>query len=280
MKKIALVVTGIVLSLTLYGCSGKDPAAEGGQPVFLQDMALDMSKEETQEERSAGGSQGEIMPGGVMGETWPEEAGMISGTPESSQPAVYEPAKDIRNRDPEEIKQYLAQYPDSLQELSEEECYVVLHGQEYSGREYLNSFMGNVQAEIPDELVVVQFTVEGDPILIYLNYNEEDIYSVEDASRDAWAGDGEKYFEKNYDSVWLSGEADTEGNHYLSLYALQEQDMIVEVFTAATEDPLMCGLPPAKSPVPDPSEPSQAQTESKLPLIEEKYSSIEDLKEP
>lgn len=146
MKKIILLATGIALGFTLYGCGGKDPSADGGQVISLQDMAADLNGQE-------------------------------------------------------EIKDYLAQYPDSLQELSETECYVVLHGKEYSGREYLDSFMANVQTETADELVIVQFTVEGDPILIYLNYNAGNVYCVEDTSRDAWAGNGEKYFEKAYDSV-------------------------------------------------------------------------------
>lgn len=274
MKKIILLATGIALGFALYGCGGKDPSADGGQVISLQDMAADLNGQEdvlpggAQGEGLSESRQGEIQPGGATGEVRPEEA----GTEESSQPASASAAWNVHNRDQEEIKDYLAQYPDSLQELSETECYVVLHGKEYSGREYLDSFMANVQTETADELVIVQFTVEGDPILIYLNYNAGNVYCVEDTSRDAWAGNGEKYFEKVYDSVWLSGEADTEGNYYLSLYALQEQDMIVDVFTASTDKPLMCGLPPADS-----SSAGQAvqevqpgtATESKLPLIED-----------
>lgn len=255
MKKIVLLAAGGVLCLALSGCGGNDPA-EGGQTASLQDMVVDMSKE------------GDISPGGV-----PEEAGAVIDGEESSQPAV-NPAADIHDRNLEEIKSYLAQYPDSLQELEEEECYVVLYGKEYSGREYLDSFMGNVEAEVPGELVIVQLTVEGDPVLYYLNADTVNIYCVEDASRDAWAGNGEKYFEKTYDSVWLSGEVDTEGNYYLSLYALWEQDMVQELFTAVTEKPLMCGLPPAEGFGTDQAaqEPSQTEIESKQP-------GIEDLKE-
>ena len=285
MKKITLLMTGAVVCFALYGCSGNDSAADGGQAVSLQDMAMDIRKEgdvlpgsvqgeslpkSTQEEDSAGGAQGETQPGGISGETGTaSDTKVLTG--ESTQSAVNPAAGDVHNRAVEEIKDYLAQYPDSLQELSEEECYVVLHGKEYSGREYLNSFMGNVQTDVPDELVIVQFTVEGDPILYYLNANDENIYCVEDASRDAWAGNGERYFEKTYDSVWLSGEADTEGNYYMSLYALQEQDMVVEVFTAATVEPLMCGLPTAESSMTGQTAPSQTQTEleSKLPRIED-----------
>lgn len=272
MRKIILLTTGIILCFTMYGCGQIDLAADGGQAVSLQDMAMDMSKEENilpggaQEEELPKSAQGEIQPGGISG-----EAGTVTDEKESTQPAVIPTAGDVHSRNLEEIRSYLAQYPDSLQELSESECYVTLHGQEYSGREYLDSFIGNVRKEVPDDLVIVQFTVEGDPILTYLNFNAENVYGVKDTSRDAWAGNGEKYFEITYDSVWLSGEADTEGNYYLSLYALQEQDMVVEVFTTATDDPLMCRLPLAESSATDPIIQTQPQTEpeSKQPLIED-----------
>lgn len=252
MRKITLLATGIVLCSVLYGCGGDGPATDGGQPVSLQDMAAgvndqgDVLRDSAQGAEPSKDVQGEIQPGGVAGETWPEGAGTMAGTEESAQPAVTPGAGDVHGRELEEIKDYLAQFPDALQELSEAECYVILHGKEYSGREYLDSFMGNVQTEVPDELVIIQFTVEGDPILVYLSYDAEDVYCVEDISRDAWAGNGEKYFEVTYDSVWLRGEADTEGNYYLTLWALQEQDMVVEVFSASTEDPLVCGLPLAE----------------------------------
>lgn len=280
MRKITLLVTGIALGFALYGCSGKDPAADGGQAASLQDMAVavngqgDVLQSGIQEAEQLKSAQGEIQPGGVAGETLPGEAGTAAGTAagtgESAQPAATPAAWDTHGRELEEIKDYLAQFPDTLQEISEAECYVVLHGKEYSGREYLDSFMASVRTEVPDELVIVQFTVEGDPILVYLNYDAENVYCVEDASRDAWAGNGEKYFEKDYDSVWLAGEADTEGNFYLSLYALQEQDMVVEVFTASTEHPLVCGLPLAEDSAINRTTQTQpdSEVESKLPSLE------------
>jgi len=255
MKRINLLVTGAAVCLALSGCSGDHSEADEGQAVSLQDMARDMSKE------------GEVASGSVQ-----DEAGTAIDSMESTLPTVNPATADVRDRNLEKIKSYLAQYSDSLQELEKEECYVVLHGEEYSGREYLDSFMGNVETETSGELVIVQFTVEGDPVFYYLNADAGDVYCVEDISRDAWAGNGEKYFEKIYDSVWLSGEADTEGNYYLSLYALQEQDIVVELFTAATEEPLMCGLPPAESSVTGQASqaPPQTETESKLPGIEER----------
>ena len=138
------------------------------------------------------------------------------------------------------------------QELSETECYVIRHGIEYSGREYLDAFIENVKAENPGELVFVQFTTEGAPILTYLNYDGKNVYCVEDISRDGFAGgNGEKYFEKYYDSIWLTAYSDAEGNFNMSLWALWEEDIVLDLFTAYTEESVMCELPPwAKPPAP------------------------------
>lgn len=230
MKKIVLSVAGAVLCLTLFGCGGNDAAADGGQAVVLQDMAVDMNKEI-------------VSAQGIQEGAEPENA-----------PAADPAALDLHERDLEEIKEYLSGYPDTLQELTEAECYVILHGTEHSGREYLDAFLENVNVGNPGELTIVQFTVEGDPIFLYLNADAENVYAVEDISRDKMGGSGEKYFEKTFDSVWLAQEKDA-GNYYVSLYALQEQDMIVTVFTAAVEEPDAddgaYGLPPwAKPPAP------------------------------
>lgn len=237
MKRTILLVIGVYLSLAMSGCSRNDETADGEQTVSLQDMAAAMSKESTVQPESA---QGEAQPEDVSSET-----AVGADTKESSQTAGDPAAIDIHERNLDEIKEYLSRFSGTLQELSEEECYVILHGKEYSGREYLNAFLENVEEGVPDELVFAEFTVEGDPVLTYLNYDSQSVYRVLDSSRDAWIGNGEKYSECNYDSVWIAGEADTEGNYYLSLYALQEQDMVIELFRAATDILPEWAKPPA-----------------------------------
>ena len=225
MKKIFVFIAGTLLCLILSGCSRQDDLTVGDKVLSLQKMTVDISEQETDQDESAGGT-GEY------------EAATVD--------------TDTSNRDFEEIKEYLAQFPNTLQELSETECYVIRHGIEYSGREYLNAFIENIKAEKPGELVFVQLTTEGAPILTYLHYNGEDVYCVEDISRDGFAGgNGERYFEKYYDSIWLTANTDAEGSTYLSLCALWEEDMVLDLFTALTEEPLWYGLPPwAKPPAP------------------------------
>ena len=232
MRKTLTSIIGILLCLILCGCSGQGGFTDGEQPLSLQNMEKDISEQETEQEDDVG------------------ETGTASDRelPQSDEPDT----AVTSNRDLEEIKKYLAQFPSTLQELSETECYVIRHGIEYSGREYLNAFIENVKGENPGELVFVQLTTEGAPILTYLNYDGKNVYCVEDISRDGFAGgNGEKYFEKYYDSIWLTAYSDAEGNFNMSLWALWEEDMVLDLFTAHTEESVMCELPPwAKPPAP------------------------------
>lgn len=103
----------------------------------------------------------------------------------------------------EEIKSYLAKFPVSKlsEELSGQPCYVIAHGEEKSGRKYVDAFMEKVQAKESAALVCVQYTEEGDPVLDYLSYDGEYFYRIHDRTRDNWAGD-EKYREYIYTDVW------------------------------------------------------------------------------
>lgn len=242
MKRTFLSAAGAALCLVLSGCGGNGTDAGGGQMAALQ-------MEPDGENAMAESVQRDIQPGGIFDGT-----DTVLDSAELSRPAVNPAASGDPGRDLEEIKSYLSGYPDTLQELEKAECYVILHGREHSGREYLDDFLENVDEGNPGELTIVQFTVEGDPIFLYLNTDAENVYAVEDISRDKMGGNGEKFFEKTFDSVWLVREKDSD-SYYVSLYAQQEQDMIVTVFTAAVERPDTdegeYSLPPwAKPPAP------------------------------
>ena len=285
MKKDLILVTGILLCMVLSGCGIKSDSADADQPFPLQNMVVDSLKQGTVRENGAGGAdeRGTLAERGTAAEdegavradgnatgatadkeTAEKEAsaadnnavGTIAGVTAGNKADVTQPNEpkivDTPSRDFEEVKEYLAQFPNTLQELSETECYVILHGSEHSGREYLNAFIENVQAENPGDLVFVQFTTEGASILTYLNYDGKNVYCVEDISRDGYAGgNGEKYFENYYDSIWVAANTDAEGNTSLSFCALWEEDVVLDLFTVLTEEPLWYGLPPwAKPPAP------------------------------
>lgn len=97
-----------------------------------------------------------------------------------------------------EVMKILSAYSDEIEELKNQGCYVVVHGDSYSGEEYWSSFYDNVGKGVPADLVLVQFTTEGDPVLDYIQYNGESFYQVHDSSRDAFSGDQEPYTESTY----------------------------------------------------------------------------------
>lgn len=268
MRKTLILIAGMLLCLILSGCGGQGDSADADQPRSLQNMTVNAIERETSRDESAGGGdEGGAATVDTDAVRATESAagtaaaddnvpGTTTGVPEGNITNKTQPDEPktaaIRKRDIEEIKEYLTQFPDTLQELSEAECYVILHGNEHSGREYLNTFIENVKAENSGELVFVQFTTEGAPVLTYLNYDGEDVYCVEDVSRDGFAGgNGEKYSEKYFDSIWLTANTDAERNIHLSLCALLEGDMVLDLFTTLTDESLAYGLPPwAKPPAP------------------------------
>ena len=94
-------------------------------------------------------------------------------------------------RDLAAVKERLAAYSGELEQLCAEEAYVVVHGTVENGQEIWDDFLKKVEVQEPATVDLIQFTVEGDPIITYLHYNGEDFYMVEDSTRDAWAGSGE-----------------------------------------------------------------------------------------
>lgn len=111
----------------------------------------------------------------------------------------------------EAVQEYLAAFPSSLEELSEQPCYIAAHGREIGGRKYVEEFMEKVRAEEDAALVVVEYTIEGDPVFDYLSFRcnwKFPLYRLTDVSRDNWAGD-EKYREYVYTDVWTeTGQSD------------------------------------------------------------------------
>lgn len=91
----------------------------------------------------------------------------------------------------EEMKSYLATFPDDADGLAEQGCCVAARNG-IQGEESLDAFWNAYQAGEAAELVIAQYTTEGDPVFDYLKYNGEAIRWVHDSTRDGFAG-GEKY---------------------------------------------------------------------------------------
>ena len=234
----SLLMAGAFFCAFLTGCADKEESADSSM-VSLQDLAVDMASVGGNSDNKRTGTEGDTegaveKQGERENESWASE-GVPSGQDEGKEP---ESGKMNFAR----AKELLATLPNSLEELVvlEEEypIYIILHGIQNSGEENLEAFREKLEAGEAAELIVVQFTVEGDAILDYYGYEGALMYRWQDISRDGFGGTGEKYFETVYEAAWFS-EEDTEGNLYLSFYGLCEGDMVVELFRSdtGTEEP-------------------------------------------
>lgn len=144
-------------------------------------------------------------------------------------------------RDFEAVKEKLAALPQSGEELKElagtEVCPVPLYefgiSNNYAGQyvtEPDKDFRALTEAGEAAEILIMQYTVEGDVILDYLNFDGSVLHHVRDCSRDKLAGNGDKYYEYVYDSMWFETRTDEEGGAWEVLYGLLEGDMAVEIF--------------------------------------------------
>lgn len=102
----------------------------------------------------------------------------------------------VLDRDEAAIKEYLLTFPNDSEQLKQLECYQIIHGEEASGREYWDEFYQSVQEEKPAQLTIANFTIEGDVILDYVNYDGNDFYLLSDSTRDRFAG--ELYWQETY----------------------------------------------------------------------------------
>lgn len=74
-------------------------------------------------------------------------------------------------------------------------------------------------------MILIQFTAEGDPILIYIQYNGEYLYSVIDSSRDQFGSD--EYVEQQYRYIKAFDQIEENGDIYRQIY-FSNQDWTLE----------------------------------------------------
>ena len=100
------------------------------------------------------------------------------------------PAKDVLTR--------LKEYPDSYQEIIARDNLVIqtVEGR-LLNRQLFDDFLNSVEHGQSAEVIIVQFTVEGDPCLGYLLFNGDRFFYLRDDSRDKFGG-GEKYWLASY----------------------------------------------------------------------------------
>ncbi len=203
----AILLTGILLGAA--GCGSK-PELEG-RDLAAAYLEAENGQEYVQEQESGAAEEG-----------WKAGAEEEAEEPESV------PAR----LGFEEAKEMLSEYGSSLEELKAQEIYIVAHGQESGGREYWDAFYESAGNGEAAELILAQFTTDGDPILSYVHYDGSDFYVVADRSRDKWLRDGEKYHEITFPCLYVLEHKEEDGGvkEYVVLSDREELDWDWYVF--------------------------------------------------
>lgn len=205
-------VAGMLFSMT--GCGEDYTLSEIEPETMMEDVSEDKRTEDSQVDES------ELADGdGEENNDAVEE--------EISQDGATGPEESLQPRDFDTIKEYLGTYSNELHELNKTESFIILHGTYHSGKEYWDAFLESVDKGEPAEVVMVQFTVEGDAILYYLQYNGRDFYAVEDYSRDAWSAEP-GYLEKTLPYLSVL-ENDWEGDRYWDIVLTDRENLTVEL---------------------------------------------------
>lgn len=74
-----------------------------------------------------------------------------------------------------------------LAKMVEDKCYILGNSNTVYHIEELDNFIKNVENDIPDEIRIVQYTVEGQPILTNLEYTKDKFILKIDNRRDGYA---------------------------------------------------------------------------------------------
>ena len=108
------------------------------------------------------------------------------------------------------MKSQLKEYPEELNEEVLYDMYVCAHGSVVSGQNVWDVFYESVEADENAQVEIMEYTVEGDPIITSINYENDRFYIVVDSSRDTFGGD-EKYTSYVYDYWKVIDEPQEDG---------------------------------------------------------------------
>ncbi|MBQ7945081.1 MAG: DUF4362 domain-containing protein [Lachnospiraceae bacterium] len=122
------------------------------------------------------------------------------------------------------IKEKLAAFPNDSASLAEEDIIIVLHGKKldefWSSQNLIKMLRG-----YPSEVYFAHFTIEGDAIITYLQYDGTDYFVARDRSRDMYVDASKAYEEKRYPYLKDFGYTDSKGNSYRYLFLTDTNDI-------------------------------------------------------
>ncbi len=104
------------------------------------------------------------------------------------------------------MEERLAQYPEAFEEICETEAFVVVHGRVEKGLDKWEAFLEAIGAGEPASIDIVQFTVEGAPIITALSHDTKKYFIVVDATRDSWGQNS--VWHEEYDCLNISEAQD------------------------------------------------------------------------
>lgn len=148
----------------------------------------------------------------------------------------------IAGRDCDTILEKLAGYPDSYEELCKTDACIAVQKEAERGAsdegtasgaaaqsaEVWRKFTDAVAQGTPAQIVVADFTVEGAPVLTYLDYNGHNIYGITDSSRDGFAGGGCPYEGFAFSYLKAFEETDEAGEVQQIWALVNKEDLTME----------------------------------------------------
>lgn len=146
------------------------------------------------------------------------------------------------DRDEEAIKKHLASYPNDSESLDDSGAFVVRTAYA-EGWEHWNTFLDKVKKNEKCSIDIVIFTTEGNPIIMYWEYNGTDYYQLTDNTRDSdpvYKSGTYSYLncidipEDEYDGIDFSKVNDTVKKVFLSNMKFDSYDAYDQYFNSSS----------------------------------------------
>lgn len=104
----------------------------------------------------------------------------------------------------DEIKSQLQAIPDEYnpEDAIKDGTFVVVHGEVKSSQDIIDKFISDSQNGKQSSITVVQYTIEGDPIITKVVYDGDKYYGIEDTHRDRYGDKSYNEFQFKYLKVF------------------------------------------------------------------------------
>ena len=116
------------------------------------------------------------------------------------------PINDVKDMEPkiqepkyEELENIPYDY--DFVKMVEDKCYIVMNSGPVYNAMQMENFLKNVKNNIPDEVRIIQYTIEGEPVITDLKYTKDKFIIKDDSRRDHWSAENDRIITtKEYDT--------------------------------------------------------------------------------